>query len=120
MAKESTVLNSVQPITAPPLPEVPERPIPRLVNFVVDRETTVQAEVLNSHSDGSLDLKGPFRQPFYKKVDDLNPETGEPTGFKLDELTSDPTVEVSLRVRRADDDDVRKGRPQPGTWFEIS
>jgi hypothetical protein len=78
-----------------PSPALQEIVKPKVVNFQFDRDTTVLAEVIKEHADGTLDLKA--------TVD----HTGK---FKTNQSKA-PIEGEFLRVRPG-------SRRDPGTWFE--
>jgi hypothetical protein len=93
---------------------------PRTVNFVVDRETIVQVEVIREHSDGSLDLRGKMNQHGWKTIKETsaNPANGQSAEFDVEVPDPNEEVVTRLRVRPAEEDAARNGKHVPGTWFE--
>lgn len=95
------------------------RSTPRTVQFVVDRDHVVEAEVIREHQDGSLDLRGKFNQHGWKSVKEtsLNPQTGQSAEFDVDAIDPNDAIVSRLRVRKADDESIKAKRFVPGTWF---
>ncbi len=108
-----------QPMTAPAPARSQPTQVPRTVQFVVDRDHVVDAEVIREHQDGSLDLRGKFNQHTWTTTKEkaLHPQSGQSAEFDVDVPADDETISTRLRVRKADEDQARLGRFTPGTWF---
>jgi hypothetical protein len=107
-----------QPLTAP-APTKSKSTI-RVVQFVVDRETIVPAEVIREHLDGTLDLRGKFLQHGFTTVKEsaVNPTDGRSAEFDVEVPQLNEEVVTRLGVRRADEGEQARGKCQPGTWFD--
>jgi hypothetical protein len=91
------------------------------VRFVVTRDQIVDAEVIHTHVDGRLDLRGKFGQSNHKWTDTeiQDSVTGEKQIFAEDKAIPDPRVSEMYRVREADQGDTEAGRHVPGTFFKF-
>ena len=113
---QSQSAQSQSPVAAP----AKSKHSPRIVQFVVDRETIVPAEVIREHSDGTLDLRGKFLQHGFKTVKekDINPTSGQSAEFDVEVPAPNEEVVIRLRVRPADEGERTPGKAVPGTWFD--